>query len=210
MKSKKEELLYWACRAEEAGLCITKGGNFSLWDEENEVVLITPAGQDRKVALAEEMSVLTIEGEWIGGNKPSSEYQMHLAIYRARPDIGGIAHTHSHFATVMAVWEKPIPPIVYEVLIYGGTVPVAPYGRPGTEELAEIARDALLEKEACLLAHHGVLAIGKDIEDAFLKSMYVEETAKVYYHALLLGQGKEPPLLELEELHAWKYPDVKK
>lgn len=210
MQSKKEELLYWACRAEEAGLCIPKGGNFSLWDEENEVVLITPSGQDRKIALAEEMSVLTMEGEWIGGNKPSSEYQMHLAIYRSRPDIGGIVHTHSHFATVMAVWEKPIPPIVYEVLIYGGTVPVAPYSRPGTEELAEIARDVLLEKEACLLAHHGVLTIGKDIEEAFLKSLYVEETAKVYYHSLLLGQGEEPPLLKLEELHAWKYPDVKK
>ena len=210
MQSKKEELLYWACRSEEAGLCIPKAGNFSLWDEENEVILMTPSGQCRKEGKAEEISVLTSNGEWIEGNKPSSEYQMHLKIYQNRPDVNAIAHTHSHFATVMAVWEKPIPPIVYEVLIFGGEVSVAPYGRPGTDELACIASEALKSQDVCLLARHGVLAAGKDMEDAFLKALYVEETAKIYYHSLLLGQGKEPPQLDLHEVRAWKYPEINK
>jgi len=208
MKSKKEELLYWACRAEEAGLCIPKGGNFSLWDEKEEVILITPAGQDRKRATAEEIAVLSREGEWLGGNKPSSEYQMHLAIYKKRPEMKAIAHTHSRIATALAVWEKPIPPIIYEVMILGGEVPVAPYARPGTEELAQVVAATLVNAETCLLAKHGVATVGKDIEEAVLRALYVEETASIYYHALMLGQGKEPPQLSIEEIKAWQYPKI--
>lgn len=210
MLEKKKELLHWACRAEEVGLCIPKGGNFSLRDRESGMIIMTPSGQDRKHGLPEEMSVLTLEGKWVDGQKPTSEYQMHLAVYREREEIGAIAHTHSRFATVLAVWEKPIPPIVYEVLMLGGEVPIAPYGRPGTAELAESVRLTLKNSDVCLLAKHGVLAAGKDCGDAFLKALYIEETASIYYHALLLGQGVEPPRLSLEEIKAWKYPEIKK
>jgi L-ribulose-5-phosphate 4-epimerase len=210
MREKKKELLYWAQRTEEAGLCVPKGGNFSLRDRESGLILMTPSGLDRPNALPEEMSVLTLDGKWMDGNKPTSEYQMHLAVYQDRADVGAIAHTHSRFATVLAVWEKPIPPIVYEVLMLGGEVPIAPYGRPGTDDLAEAVRLTLKESDVCLLAKHGVLAAGADCGDAFLKALYIEETASIYYHALLLGQGVEPPRLSMEEVKAWKYPELEK
>ena len=206
---KKEELLYWAKRAENSGLCIPKVGNFSLCDPESGLIVMTPSGQDRHRCEAHSMAVLDLEGEWLDGDKPTSEFQMHLSIYKARPDIHAIAHTHSRFATVLAVWEKPIPPVVYEVLMFGGSVPVAPYARPGTEDLATVVGTIFTDSDACLLARHGALVGGRDCEDAFLKALYVEETAAVYYHSLMLGQGKEPPLLELEEVKAWQYPEIK-
>lgn len=204
---KKEELLYWALRAEESGLCLPKVGNFSIKDKEEGKIYITPSGHDRKKVRVKDVSVLSFSGEWLGGLKPSSEFQMHVKLYQERADINGIAHTHSHFGTVLSVWEKKIPPIVYEVAIFGGEVPVAPYARPGTEQLAESAAKALQKVDVCLLAHHGVLSIGKDLEDACLKAQYVEETAAIYYHALLLG--KKPPVIDLDEIKAWEYPPVK-
>lgn len=205
--TKKEELLYWSLQAEEAGLCLPRVGNFSIKDREKQRIYITPSGQDRKKATVEDLSILSFSGEWLGGLKPSSEFQMHVKLYQERVDIGGIAHTHSHFGTVLSVWEKKIPAIVYEVAIFGGEVPVAPYARPGTESLAEIAAQTLKEADVCLLAHHGVLSVGSNLEDAYLKALYVEETAGVYYHALLLGNN--PPVIELDEIRAWKYPQVK-
>lgn len=210
MKSKQEELLYWACRCEESGLCVPMTGNMSLLDEENQVILMTPSGIDRRRAKPEEMSILTLDGKWVDGKKPTSEYQMHIKVYQTRNDVKGVIHTHSRFATTLAVCGKEIPPILYEVALLGGAVPVAPYARPGTEALAEVVSAVLVERDVCLLEKHGALAVGKTIEDAFIKALYIEETAAVYYQSVLLLQGKEPEVMEWNEIAAWKYPDLKK
>ncbi|MBU2699271.1 L-fuculose-phosphate aldolase [Sporomusaceae bacterium BoRhaA] len=205
----KKELTSIIKKADIAGLCQHKSGNMSLKDEKSGMILVTPSGIAREDLTYEDICVVDKDAKIIemkDNVKPSSELLMHLTAYKARQDIQAVVHTHSRFATSFAVLNKPIPPIIYEAVYYGGVVPVASYGRPGTKELAESIIEPLKQADACLLQSHGVMTIGKDIEAAYLKAIYVEEVAEVYYRTLMLNGGKEPPVLTLDELKKWKYP----
>ena len=106
--------------------------------------------------------------------------------------------------------NKPIPAIVYEVANFGLTkarIPVAPYGRPGTMELADSVVEVCKEAECFLLEKHGTVAFDtRDIYEAYLKANYIEELAQLYYNALTVHQGKEPEAFSQEELQCWEYP----
>ena len=113
---------------------------------------------------------------------------MHVAAYRARPDVRAAVHTHSVYASVMAVAHRPIPPIIDEMVTsVGGDVPVTEYAFPSTEELAERAGSALKERNAVLLANHGVVGVGADLRDALSICELVERAAQVYVLASALG-----------------------
>ena len=135
---------------------------------------------------------------------------MHIEIYKARPEVRAIVHTHSPYATSFAVLRKPIPAIVYEVANLGltkGRIPVAPYGRPGTPELADFVREAAAEADCILLEKHGSVALDdRNIYEAFLKASYIEELAELYHHALTANGGQEPEYFEQDELQKWAYP----
>jgi L-fuculose-phosphate aldolase len=115
------------------------------------------------------------------------------------------------YASVFAVLGKEIPAVVYEAMVLGlktGVIPVAPYGRPGSMELAESVIEPVKISDALLLARHGALAVDeKDIESAYLKANYIEEFAEIYYHVLTVTKGTEPPVFGPEELRAWGYPE---
>lgn len=115
---------------------------------------------------------------------------MHLAVYRARPDIGSIFHTHSTYATAFACLNMPIPPICHISLRpYGGFVKVAPYRMGGSVALAEVAVDTLgKDGLAILLEDHGVLACGRSMGRALICALNVEENAKIYHLALQVGK----------------------
>lgn len=205
----KEEVLTLSVRCEKAGMCLHKSGNFSIRDPESNLVAITSSGVDRMTAGISDICVLDLNGkvlEAAEGRKPTSEALLHLKAYQLRPDVMCVAHTHSRYATVMAVLRREIPPVVYEVMTYGGRVPLAPYGRPGTPALAESINGIISEYDVCLLSGHGVLAAGVDTESVWLKSLYVEEVAGLYHAALAANGGKEPPIIPLEEIRAWHYP----
>ncbi len=209
----KEDVCMTAKKAQKDGLCKHKSGNFSARDPESGYVVITPTGIDRDLLKPEDMIVIDMEAdviENVSGLRPTSESLMHLMIYRQRPDAAAIVHTHSVYATAFAVLNRPIPAIVYEVAHLGVTkarIPVAPYGRPGTPELAESVIGSCREADCFLLEKHGAVALdSRNISEAFLKAAYIEELAELYQHVLAVNNGQEPPAFSQDELEKWKYP----
>lgn len=210
----REEVCQVAKRAQADGLCKHRAGNFSARDEETNYVVITPSGIDREQLTVRDLIVIDREANIIENTsqlKPTSETLMHLAIYDARPDAHAIVHTHSLFATTFAVLRRPIPAIVYEVSMLGLTqarIPVAPYGRPGTEDLARKVVASCHEAECFLLEKHGAVAFdANSIDEAYLKAAYVEEIAHLYHNVLTVSGGVEPEHFSQQELADWKYPE---
>ena len=211
LESLRQDVIACALEAERQGLCKKGSGNVSAFDPETNLILITPSGTDRSLLQPADICVLDGDMRCLEGQKPSSETLMHLACYRARPDIRAIVHTHSRFASAFAVWEKPVPAIVYEMFSLHpdqGRIPVAPYARPGTQALAEHVADTLRRSDVALMARHGAIAAGDSLSDALRKAGYIEELAEIYLYTLCIGQGKEPPCFTQEELDAWQYPDA--
>lgn len=207
----KRQVVRYAQQAEREGLCRHRSGNFSVRDKETGYIVITPTGMDRAEMLPEDVVVIDMQGrvvEALTGKKPTSESMMHIAVYKARSDVGAIVHTHSKNATAFAVMNKPIPAIVYELFLLGckkGYIPVAPYGRPGTKELAQSVLKPLEISDVALMQAHGVIAVAKDLKEALLRASYVEELAEIYYKTLTV-LGHEPDVVPVEELANWKYP----
>ena len=213
LETLKKDVCQIAKRAQKDGLCKHKSGNFSARDLESGYVVITPTSVDRELLTPRDMIVMDLDAtvvENLSGLKPTSESLMHLMIYRQRPEATAIAHTHSAYATTFALLNKPIPSIVYEVANLGltkGRVQVAPYGRPGTTDLADSVIESCKEADCFLLEKHGAVALdNRDIYEAFLKAAYIEELAELYHHALTANNCQEPPAFAQEELQKWEYP----
>ncbi|EST12668.1 class II aldolase/adducin family protein [Sporolactobacillus laevolacticus] len=208
----KQEVCELSKKAQRSGLCKHKSGNFSARDNESGLFVFTPTGVDRELLTPRDMVVVDQDVhviENLSGLKPTSELLMHLKTYEARPDVSAIAHTHSMYATSFAIINKTIPAIVYELQALGakrGYVPVAPYGRPGTYELANHVANTLHDSDVALMEKHGTIGIGKNIYDAYLKVSYLEELAQMYYNVLTLNGSKEPDALPSSEIVQWAYP----
>jgi len=165
-----------------------RGGNFSIYDHDSGYVVITPSGVHRRVLKPEHIAVVDLDGKVVEGKmKPSSETPLHTGVYREMPEVGGIAHTHSTYATCFALLNREIPAILPPSLWFGGSIPVAPFAMPGSAELATTALPLLKHHSAVLMQKHGVLVIDKTVEGALLKAIYVEELAQVYHLALAVG-----------------------
>lgn len=179
------------------GLSPQMSGNVSA--RQGERILITPSGIPYMELAPDDISEIAMGGEVLAGpHAPSSEWQMHAAIYEAFPEGGGIVHAHSDFATVLAVMKREIPPFHYMVAVAGGrNIRVADYATFGTADLAQNAVAALRGRRACLLAHHGQIAFGPTVEAALHLAHEVETLATQYFHALQLGT---PDLLSDEEM----------
>ncbi len=210
LENLKKEVIRVALDAQEIGLCKHKSGNFSIKDKETGYMVITPSGVDRKVLKVEEVSVLDQDLNLVEGLKPSSESLMHHEMYKRNPNVFGIAHTHSKMATSFAVLNKAIPAVIYEVAGFrldNGTIPCAPYGRPGTVDLAVLTAETSTRADLLLMEKHGAVAMGADLASAYLSVQYVEELAEIYFNTLVINKGSEPPSFTKEELESWKYPD---
>lgn len=209
----KLKVMNIAKRAQREGLCKHKSGNFSARDAETGYVVITPTSVDREDLVVPDMIVMDLDAnvvENLTGLRPTSESLMHLMVYKTRPDVMAIAHTHSMYATVFAVLNKPVPAVVYEIANLNcskARIPVAPYGRPGTPALAESVIEPVQEADVFLLQGHGAVAVDSTcIEEAYLKAAYIEELSELYHHALTAGGGQEPDSFPAEELQRWEYP----
>jgi L-fuculose-phosphate aldolase len=135
-----------------------------------------------------------------GDYLPSSEWRMHAAIYRQRPETGAIVHCHSRYATALACSARDIPPFHYMIAVAGGSdLRCAPYALFGSEELACNALQALRDRSACLLANHGQLALGQSVMQALNLAIEIEELAAQYWAALAIGT---PRLLDDAQMHA--------
>lgn len=161
-------------------------------------MLITPSGIGAEALAADQLVAMGMEGTWSGRWKPSSEWRFHRDIYAARPEVQAVVHCHSPAATALAVLGKPIPAFHYMVAIAGGAdVRCAPYATFGTQELSDAAVTALDGRRACLLGHHGMIAVGRDLDQALDVAVEVEFLADLYLRLLPLG---EPPVLSPAEM----------
>jgi len=153
-------------------------------------MLITPSATPYDDLTPELIAAMPIAGEygtWDGPLKPSTEWRFHLDIMRARPEVGAIVHTHSPFATVLAIARKGIPACHYMIAAFGGNdVRCAEYATYGTKELSENALKALEGRSACLLANHGMIATGPTLAKAMWAAVELETIARQYYYALAL------------------------
>ena len=161
----KRRVMEVAKKAQREGMCKHKSGNFSARDKETGYVVITPTSVDREDLQVRDMVVMDLDANVIEnptGLRPTSESLMHLAIYKTRPDVMAVAHTHSQYATTFAILNKPIPAVVYELTnlkCSKARIPVAPYGRPGTPALAESVVEPIQEAEVCLMHRHVALSV---------------------------------------------------
>jgi len=190
-----------ACRELLAtGLVRGTSGNVSVRDPASGTIAITPTGLGYAGMRDCDVAVLSAGGDQLDGElRPTSEVALHLGIYRARPDLAAVVHTHSMFATTFAVLGEQIPAVHYLIVRAGESVPVAPYARYGTVELAESAVRTLGSGFAVLLANHGVVAVGADLAAAMAVAEAVEYTAELAWRARQLGT---PRLLDACQLAA--------
>jgi L-fuculose-phosphate aldolase len=174
-----------------------KSGNVSCRSPEG--FAITPAGIPYRELQPADIVALPLEGPLpASARRPSSEWRMHCAIYRARPDVAAIVHTHSPRATALACAGRGIPAFHYMIALAGGDVRCMPYATFGTAALAESAVQGLEGRRACLLANHGVMAVGTSLPRAHAVAVEVENLAGEYL--ALLAAGLQPNVLDDAEI----------
>ena len=206
----KKEILLAEERAEvteqgralvEKGLTKGVGGNLSRRGDEDRVA-ISPTGIPYEDITPEMVPVIDVDGELIEGDyEPSSESPMHTRIYRNRPKVGAIVHSHSPYATTFASLAQTIPASHYLVSFIGDKIPLADYATPGSEELGEYAAEALGESyNACLLKNHGVIATGNNVKNALETAQMVEFCARIHYQAVSIGEPAMVPQESIREL----------
>lgn len=171
------------------GLVAGTWGNISSRIPGTRFIAVTPSGKGYHEITAADIVVVDEAGAVLEGSfKPSSELPLHLAIYQARPDIQAIIHTHSVFASACAVAHKDIPPIIEDLVqLAGGSVDVATYALPGTDALAQNVVAALGQKNAVLMANHGVVGCGQSLAEGMMACELVEKAAQIFIYANQIG-----------------------
>jgi L-fuculose-phosphate aldolase len=176
-----------ACRRLAAeGLVVGTAGNVSVRSADR--VAISATGAVLADATPDQVTVVDLDGEVVGGElQPTSELDLHLGVYR-RYDAGAVVHTHSPTATALScVLDGELPCVHYQMLLLGGPVRVAPYATFGTPELAESVLDALEGRTGALMANHGAITHGPDLEKAVELSLLLEWACTVYWRAAAIG-----------------------
>ena len=193
----KEELVHFAKKLAAKGLTAGSGGNISI--RLDDIVWIKPSGFAMEDLTADELSGLAWPSgkEIHGPHRPTSEYRMHLDIYSARADIQVIFHTHSPWASGVISAGIDFRPMFPEVVLDLGQTITVPYITPGTPELAAAVAQAAKEHETIFLANHGIVALGKNLRQAYERCCIVEDAAKSLLAAKLVGQ---PQYLAAEEI----------
>lgn len=175
-------------------------GNLSARSEDR--IAVSPSGTPYGEVTVEAVPVVSMEGDRVEGDiAPSSETPMHRIVYRHRPDVGGIVHTHSPYASTFASLGQEITASHYLIGFAGHEIPVTGYATPGSEELGQMAADALGDDHnAVLLKHHGVLTVGNTLDAAFEVAQMVEYCARIHYQALNIGDPEILPEEAVEDL----------
>jgi ribulose-5-phosphate 4-epimerase/fuculose-1-phosphate aldolase len=205
VKELKSQVLRIAKAAVAKGLAHETAGNFSAIDRNTGLIAITPSAIPRDSCSVDDICTVDLRGNLVDGrHKPSSETPMHTAIYRAIPGVMAIVHTHSPYATAYAVARKEIGPFAIEILKVNGRIPLVPYAIPGSQELADLAAAHLRDYPVVLLENHGPIAIGKDLDQAFLRAVFAEDLAKIGILACTLGGPQLLTAAQLDDIRAFK------
>lgn len=195
-----EQLLQAAQTMAQTGLNKGTSGNASIRLEDG--FLITPSGVPAEQLNTGSMVYMDWQGVPEAGKKPSSEWRFHRDIFLARPEVQAVVHCHSMFATTMACMGRNVPPFHYMIAAVGGDeIRCAPYALFGTQALSDVAVTALQDRLACLLAHHGMIAIGKSLSQAMAIAVEVENLCEQYWRLLQLGEPQLLTTAQMREVH---------
>ena len=201
----RTHLLAVTKQAYHEGMFAATSGNLSIYDRESGRMYITPSSYPYDIMTEDDIMVIDLDGSILEGkHKPSSEWKMHAAVYRADARVNAIVHTHSPYATAFAINHLPIAPVLYEIIYFlGGDVRVAEGAIPGSPEVGEHCVEALKDRYACLMANHGVLAVGADLGQAFDRAGYIENAAKICALAQSSGTAVvlKPEVVEAVRVH---------
>ena len=202
MKNERENLLNITKKLAQLGLNKGTSGNASM--RCNGGFLVTPSGMAVEDMTPASMVHMRFDGSFelqseSNAKKPSSEWRFHRDILASRPEVNAVIHTHSMFATTLACLHKDIPPFHYMIAVAGGdTIRCAPYALFGSQSLSDHALVALTDRKACLLANHGMIALGADLDEALAVAVEVENLCEQYWRILQVDTN--PPLLNDAEM----------
>ena len=195
-RAKRQSIIDACLQMNQMGINQGTSGNISL--RHGEGMLITPTSTPYEAMKPEQIVFMKLDRPPDAGQRPSSEWRFHRDILRARPEVNAVVHAHPPYATIVAIMGKEIPPIHYMIACAGGdTIRCAPYATFGTEALSKHAVAALEDRSACLLDHHGMIAIGPSLARAMWLAVEVETLARQYHGCLQIGK---PPLLSKAEI----------
>jgi L-ribulose-5-phosphate 4-epimerase len=205
----KEHLVHLHHELPQNDLVRWTGGNISTRDPETGLVIIKASGIRYEEMLSEHMVVMNIEGKLIEGKyKPSSDVFSHLYIYQHRPDVGGVVHTHSRYATAFAAIGRSIPCVLTAMADeFGGPIPCGGFAMIGDEAIGKVVIETIGNSPAVLLKNHGVFTIGKDATAAVKAAVMTEDVAATVWMALQIGTPDVIPQEEVDKLHA-RYSNV--
>ena len=196
MNSSKKEVIKFAKMLNNKKLSALRSGNISIRYKNG--FLITPSGQKYSSLKVKDIVFVNLKGEFNNKQKPSSEWRFHQDIYISKTNAKAIVHSHSTNATALSTHNKKIPSFHYMVALAGGVdIKCAKYATYGSRELSKNILKALKNRSACLIANHGQIAFGRNLSDAFELAEEVDNLAKQYIKALVLGR---PKLLSLNEM----------
>jgi L-fuculose-phosphate aldolase len=196
MLKEREHLLNISRKLSDSGLNRGTSGNASV--RVSDGLLVTPSGMEIEAMTPHDMVWLDGKGKFHGERQPSSEWRFHHDILKARPEIGAVIHTHSMFATTLACLHRDIPPFHYMIALTGAAaIRCAPYALFGSQALSDNALTALADSKACLLANHGMIALGEDLNKAYAVAQEVETLCEQYWRVLQIG---EPKLLNDQQM----------
>jgi L-fuculose-phosphate aldolase len=195
LEREREQVAAACARLADEGLVVGTAGNVSVRSGDH--VVVTPTGGVFGRMGADDMAVVTREGELVEGERgPTSELALHLLLYD-RNDAGAVVHTHAPYATALSCVVDEVPAVHYSMLTFGGSLKVAPYATFGTEDLARNVEQALEGRTACLMQNHGHVGYAHDLDTAVESALLAEWACTVYWRARALG---EPAALTDEQL----------
>lgn len=203
LETLRERICRLNCELPKAGLVTMTSGNLSGRDPDSGLVAIKPSGVGYDALTPADIVLVNLEGEMVEGRlKPSVDTATHLYLYRHRPDVFGVVHTHSNYATAFAALGRGIPCALTAIADeFGGPIPVGDYAPIGEEEIGEEICRSIGTSKAILMKHHGVFTLGDSPEAALKSAVMVEDVAKTCYLALQMGQLVALPEDEVARAH---------
>lgn len=201
LKQEREQVVEYCKKLITAGLTKGTGGNISIFNREAGLYAISPSGMDYFSMTPKDVVVMNLSGDVVDGEKkPSSEWDLHRIFYEKRKELNAIVHTHSVYCTVLATNREGLPASSYLVAFAGKDVRCAEYASFGTPELAQTAYEGMKDRNAVLLANHGLVTGGSDILHAFQTAEQIEFCAEVYVKARSIGKPVILPEDEMERM----------
>ncbi|MBX2835778.1 MAG: class II aldolase/adducin family protein [Gammaproteobacteria bacterium] len=195
----RKKIIEMCLRMNATGLNQGTSGNISA--RVGDQMLITPSGIPYEELEPEHIAAMSVSDdayEWEGPFKPSSEWHFHRAILQSNANYGAVIHTHSMYSTILSIGRREIPPCHYMIAAFGGTtVRCADYATYGTKELSNNIIAAMKDRSACLMANHGMVVAGSDLDKTMWAAVELETLSKQYYHA---DMAKSMHLLSDEEM----------